>query len=58
MFLVAGVLRKFLPGVVADGLGLLSFLVLDYFFAGIFSKKIERPIHKLIDTKIFKKERK
>ena len=55
MFIVGGILRKFLPGVLADVIGLISFLVLDYFFAGIIYKKFEKPIHKIIDTKIFKK---
>ncbi|HMX59973.1 MAG TPA: acyltransferase [Chitinophagales bacterium] len=58
MFLVAGILRKFLPGVIADVIGLFSFLVMDYFFAGIIFKFFERPIHKLMDRKIFKKENK
>ena len=58
MFLVAGILRKFLPGVLADVLGLLAFLVMDFYFAGIIFNFIEKPIHKIIDRKIFKKENK
>ena len=53
---IAGVLRKFLPGVLADVLGLISFLVLDYFSAGIIYTVYEKPIHKIIDKKL-KKEK-
>lgn len=52
--LIAGVLRKFLPGVIADVLGLISFLVMDYFAAGIIYTVYEKPIHKLIDKKLKK----
>ncbi|MEZ5053885.1 MAG: acyltransferase [Chitinophagales bacterium] len=58
MFLVAGVLRNFIPGVLADIIGLIAFLALDYFFAGILYKFYEKPLHTLIDTKIFKKPKK
>lgn len=58
MILVAGILRKFLPGVLADFIGLISFLVMDYFFAGVLYKYYDRPIQKMIDKKIFKKDTK
>ena len=51
---IAGVLRKFLPGILADVLGLISFLVLDYFSAGIIYTVYEKPIHKIIDKKLKK----
>lgn len=56
MFLIANVLRRFIPGVLADVIGLISFLVMDYFFAGLLYKYFDRPIQKIIDKKIFKKE--
>ncbi|MBK8350750.1 MAG: hypothetical protein IPL21_03365 [Saprospirales bacterium] len=51
---IAGVLRKFLPGILADVVGLISFLVLDYFSAGIIYTVYEKPIHKIIDKKLKK----
>ncbi len=54
--LIALVLGKIIPIFLSDIIGLLSFLVLDYFFAGIIYTVYEKPIHKIIDKKLKKKE--
>lgn len=58
IFISSTILRRFLPGVLADTLGLIIFLVVDFYFAGIIYAKFEKPVHKIIDSKIFKKKSK
>ncbi|MFN8296160.1 MAG: acyltransferase [Chitinophagales bacterium] len=52
MFVSSAIFRRFLPGVLADTLGLILFIALDYWCAGFIYKTFEKPIHKKIDEKL------